>query len=363
MASEQSFFPTRYWHFLEDGRIQCDLCPRACCLKEGQQGLCFVRIRHHHQIMLTTYGRSSGFCVDPIEKKPLNHFLPGTPILSFGTAGCNLTCKFCQNWDVSKSQEMDILSDHAPPHIIARAAHQLKCQSIAYTYNDPVIFHEYALDVAQACHQLGIRSVAVTAGYIQETPREEFFRHMDAANVDLKAFSEHFYHKWTGGHLQPVLETLIYLKQKTTVWLELTTLLIPGENDSEQELEQMTQWIVTHLGVDTPIHFTAFHPAWKMLDRPSTSIHTLMLARHIARKNGIRYAYIGNVHDEQGNSTFCHHCGHLVIGRSGYYLTAWHLTSEGRCQSCGTVCAGIFAGQAGRWGAKRLPVRMRDFMV
>lgn len=363
MTHEQFFFPTRYWHLLEDGRIQCDLCPRACRLKEGQQGLCFVRARHHHQIVLTTYGRSSGFCVDPVEKKPLYHFLPGTPILSFGTAGCNLSCKFCQNWDISKSHEMNILADRASPQVIARAARQLKCQSVAYTYNDPVIFHEYALDVAQECHQFGIQSVAVTAGYICAAPREAFFSKMDAANVDLKAFTEDFYHKWTGGHLQPVLETLMYLKQKTQVWLELTTLLIPGENDSEQELEDMTQWIVAHLGEDVPIHFTAFHPAWKMLDKPPTSVQTLTMARRIAMKNGIRYTYIGNVHDAQGNSTYCHHCGHLVIGRAGYQLTAWHLTSKGQCQSCGTLCAGIFRGQAGQWGAKRLPVSMRDFIV
>jgi pyruvate formate lyase activating enzyme len=352
---------TDFWHLLNDGRIQCDVCPRACQLKTGQQGLCFVRANHDNQIVLTTYGRSSGFCVDPIEKKPLNHFLPGTPILSFGTAGCNLACKFCQNWDMSKSRQMDTLADQADPESLARAAQKLGCQSVAYTYNDPVIFYEYAVDVAQACHELGIQSVAVTAGYICEKPREAFFQHMDAANVDLKAFSEKFYYQLTGGHLQPVLDTLCYLKQETNVWIELTTLLIPGENDSEKELEEMTQWVVENLGHDVPMHFTAFHPDWKMLNKPPTSSHILTRARRIALKNGVRYAYTGNVYDPAGASTYCHQCGSVLIAREGYILSDWHLTTEGKCEQCGTTCAGVFMAEAGQWGAKRVPVRLRDF--
>ncbi len=353
--------PTRFWHVLEDGRVQCDLCPRACKLKAGQQGLCFVRANHDQQIVLTTYGRSSGFCVDPIEKKPLNQFLPGTPILSFGTAGCNLACKFCQNWDMSKSRQMDTLADQAYPETLARAAHKLGCNSVAYTYNDPVIFYEYAIDVAKACREWDIKSVAVTAGYICEEPREAFFQQMDAANVDLKAFTEKFYYKLTGGHLQPVLDTLRYLKQETQVWIELTTLLIPGENDSETELEEMTQWVVENLGPDVPMHFTAFHPDWKMLDKPPTSSRTLTMARRIALKNGVRYAYTGNVHDQAGASTYCHQCGNVLIGRDWYILSDWNLTAEGKCNRCGTTCAGVFAAQAGQWGAKRMPVRLRDF--
>jgi len=353
--------PTRFWHVLEEGRIQCDLCPRACKLKAGQQGLCFVRANHDQQIVLTTYGRSSGFCVDPIEKKPLNHFLPGTPILSFGTAGCNLACQFCQNWDMSKSRKMDTLADQADPETLARAAHKLGCNSVAYTYNDPVIFYEYAIDVAKACRELDIKSVAVTAGYICEAPREAFFQEMDAANVDLKAFTEKFYYKLTGGHLQPVLDTLRYLKQETQVWIELTTLLIPGENDSETELEEMTQWVVENLGPDVPMHFTAFHPDWKMLDKPPTSSRTLTMARNIALKNGVRYAYTGNVHDQDGASTYCHQCGNVLIGRDWYILSDWNLTADGQCNQCGTTCAGVFAAQAGQWGAKRVPVRLRDF--
>ena len=280
-------FATQYWHKLEDGRIQCDVCPRECKLHEGQQGLCFVRANKNDQIVLTTYGRSSGFCVDPIEKKPLNHFLPGTPVLSFGTAGCNLACKFCQNWDMSKSREMDILADQASPEKIARVAKELGCRSVAYTYNDPVIFMEYAIDVAKACREYDIKSIAVTAGYINEEPRKEFFQYMDAVNVDLKAFTEEFYWKITGGHLQPVLDTLTYLKHETDVWVELTTLLIPGKNDSDEELNEMTRWVVDNLGSDVPMHFSAFHPSWKMMDVPPTPVETLVRARQIALDNGV----------------------------------------------------------------------------
>ena len=349
--------PTKYWHSLDDGRLQCDLCPRFCRLQEGQRGMCFVRVRQDNQVVLTTYGRSSGFCVDPIEKKPLNHFLPGTAILSFGTAGCNLACKFCQNWDMSKSREMDILAAEASPEAIARTAQKFECRSVAYTYNDPVIFHEYAIDVAQACRELGIKSVAVTAGYVCDEPRVEFYRYMDAANVDLKAFTERFYHSLTGSHLEPVLETLVYLKHHTRVWFEITTLLIPGENDSEGELEELTQWVVETLGPDIPIHFTAFHPDWKMLDKSPTPFSTVTRARRIALKNCIRYAYTGNVHDEPGGSTSCHGCGNTLIGRDWHVLTAWNLTEEGHCRFCGIPCVGLFEKEPGNWGAKRLSIR------
>ena len=356
-----SVVDTRYWHTLEDGRVQCDLCPRYCKLKENQRGLCFVRANMEGKIVLTTYGRSSGYCVDPIEKKPLNHFLPGTPVLSFGTAGCNLACKFCQNWDISKSREMDTLADAASPETIARAAVELGCRSVAYTYNDPIIFHEYAIDVAKACREKGIKSVAVTSGYVCEEPRKEFYSYMDAANVDLKAFTEDFYHKLTGGHLQPVLDTLVYLKHETDVWIELTNLLIPGKNDSDEEIDEMTRWVVKELGPDVPMHFTAFHPAWKMLDVPSTPPSTLERARNIAIKNGVRYAFTGNVHDPEGQSTFCHSCGQKLIGRDWYILSDWNLTDDGHCTKCDTRCAGVFDGPPGDWGGRRLPVRLRDF--
>lgn len=356
-----SVVPTKYWRLLEDGRVQCDVCPRLCKLHEGQRGLCFVRARQNDEVVLTTYGRSSGYCIDPIEKKPLNHFLPGTPVLSFGTAGCNLSCQFCQNWDISKSREMDTLADAASPSAIARAAHKLACRSVAFTYNDPTIFLEYAIDVAQACREMGIRTVAVTAGYICEEPREEFYRYIDAANVDLKGFTERFYHQICAGHLQPVLDTLVYLKHHTDVWFEITTLLIPGENDSDSELEEMTQWVVENLGPDVPMHFTAFHPDWKMLDKPATPPSTLTRARQIAIKNGVRYAYTGNVHDEQGGSTYCHSCGHRLIGRDWYVLSEWNLKADGCCKFCGARCRGIFEEHPGNWGARRLPVRLQNF--
>jgi len=349
---------TKYWHKLDDDRVQCDLCPRYCKLKEGQRGLCFVRANQNNQIVLTTYGRSSGFCVDPIEKKPLNHFLPGTPVLSFGTAGCNLACKFCQNWDISKSREIDTLADAATPEKIAQVADKLKCRSVAFTYNDPVIFLEYAIDVAAACRERDIKTVAVTAGYICEEPRKEFYAAMDAANVDLKGFTEDFYHKLTGGHLQPVLDGLVYLKHETKVWFELTTLLIPGHNDSDDEIRKMCQWVVKELGPDVPMHFTAFHPDWKMLDVPSTPSTTLTRARRIALDNGVRYAYTGNVHDEAGESTYCHSCGQKLIGRDWYVLSDWNLDENGCCSACGTALAGVFESHAGTWGARRQPVYM-----
>ncbi|MGD8484611.1 MAG: AmmeMemoRadiSam system radical SAM enzyme [Thioalkalispiraceae bacterium] len=361
--TNKNIVPTKYWHKLDDGRIQCDLCPRECKLHEGQRGLCFVRENLNDEIVLTTYGLSSGYCIDPIEKKPLNHFLPGTPVLSFGTAGCNLACKFCQNWDISKSREMHTLADEASPELIARAAENLNCKSVAYTYNDPVIFHEYAIDVAQACHEKGIKSVAVTAGYVSPEPRAEFYQYMDAANVDLKGFTEDFYYKLTGGHLEPVLDTLKYIKHETDVWLEITTLLIPGKNDSDEELEQLTQWVVENLGPDVPLHFSAFHPDWKMMDVPPTPPATLTRARNIALKNGLHYSFTGNVHDEAGSSTYCHQCGNKLIGRDWYVLTAWNLDSEGKCNQCGTRCAGVFEAEPGNWGAKRQPVRLRDFAV
>jgi len=355
--------PTRYWHTLEDGRVMCDTCPRACKLREGQRGLCFVRANQGGRVVLTTYGRSSGYCIDPIEKKPLNHFLPGSPVLSFGTAGCNLACKFCQNWDISKSRETDTLADSASPQAIAQVAATLDCASVAFTYNDPVIFLEYAIDTAIACREQGIKSVAVTAGYLCDRPRREFFRHIDAANVDLKAFSEAFYWKLTGAHLQPVLDTLVYLKRETSVWLELTTLLIPGENDSEQELDAMTQWVVEQLGVDVPMHFTAFHPDWKLRNKPPTPPATLLRARAIALKNGVRYAYTGNIINERGSSTCCHHCGAVLIGRRQYTLTDWLLDSSGKCRACGTTCAGVFEDRPGDWGARRQPVRLADVIL
>jgi pyruvate formate lyase activating enzyme len=337
-----SIADTRYWHRLEDGRAQCDVCPRACKLRDGQRGLCFVRGAQEGRIKLFSYGRSSGLCIDPIEKKPLNHFLPGTTVLSLGTAGCNLACKFCQNWDISKSREMDTLAESATPEELAEAAERLGCASVAFTYNDPVVFMEYAIDAADACRAHGIKSVAVTAGYMCAEPRAEFYRHIDAANVDLKAFTEQFYYKICGGALAPVLETLEYLKG-TDVWFEITTLLIPGENDSDDELDRLTQWVAERLGCDVPLHFTAFHPDWKMRDRPNTPSATLTRARRIALANGLHYVYTGNVHDRVGGSTYCPQCGTRVIERDWYEVGGWRLTDTGACKSCGTQLPGVFA--------------------
>ena len=353
--------PTRYWHCLEDGRVQCDLCPRFCKLKEGQRGLCFVRGRQDDRIVLTTYGRSSGFCIDPIEKKPLNHFLPGTSVLSFGTAGCNLACKFCQNWDMSKSREMDTLADQASPELVAYMADRLGAHSIAFTYNDPIIFHEYAIDIAKACHERGIKAVAVSSGYMSPEPRNDFYAHMDAVNIDLKAFTERFYKKLTGSELEPVLDTIRYLHHETGVWMELTTLLIPGENDSSEEIEGMVTWVRDELGPEVPMHFTAFHPDFKMLDHSPTPPSTLARARAIARDAGIRYAYTGNVHDKAGQSTYCHRCGQLLIGRDWYQLSDWSLDAQGRCSGCGTPCAGVFQEGPGHWGPRRVPVHPEVF--
>jgi pyruvate formate lyase activating enzyme len=332
-------------------------------MHEGQRGLCFVRGVEAGEVKLYTHGRSSGFCVDPIEKKPLNHFLPGTSVLSFGTAGCNLACKFCQNWDMSKSREMDTLADRASPDTLARTARQLGCASIAFTYNDPVVFMEYAMDAADASREAGVKSVAVTAGYMCPGPRAEFYAHMDAANVDLKAFTERFYRKICGAELAPVLETLEYLKKETKVWLEITTLLIPDENDSDAEIDSMTQWIAEKLGPDVPLHFTAFHPDWKMQDKSRTPASTLTRARGIAVRNGLRYVYTGNVHDPAGSSTYCPSCAKRVIERDWYEIGEWKLDDQGRCSGCGTQIPGVFSGRHGGWGAKRMGVRIGDVLT
>lgn len=345
----------RWFHTNPDGRIQCDLCPRDCKLQDGQRGMCFVRQRVGDEMVLTTYGRSSGFAMDPIEKKPLNHFHPGTSVLSFGTAGCNLACKFCQNWDISKSREMDRLVDEASPEAIARAAHRAGATSVAFTYNDPTIFAEYAMDVADACHALGIHTVAVTAGYIYPEPRRAFYAKIDAANVDLKAFTDDFYHQTCAAQLEPVKDTLRYLVHETTVWTEITTLVIPTLNDSDQELTELAEWIARDLGPDVPLHFSAFHPDYRMRDLPATPIETLRRARRIARAAGLHYVYTGNVHDADGDVTLCPSCSAAVIERDWYEILATNLVGNA-CGSCGTPIAGRFGDTVGTWGRKRMRV-------
>jgi pyruvate formate lyase activating enzyme len=349
-------YPGRWWHMLDDGRMQCDLCPRDCRLHEGQRGACFVRQRVNDRMVLTTWGRSSGFCIDPIEKKPLNQFYPGSSVLSFGTAGCNLACKFCQNWDISKSREMDTLADSASPDAIAEVAIANDCRSVAFTYNDPVIFAEYAIDIADACHQRGVKTVAVTAGYIHDRPRREFYAKMDAANVDLKGFTDAFYQKLCGAKLQPVLDTLVYLKHETDVWFEITTLLIPGKNDSDDEIGAEAEWIMRELGPDVPLHFTAFHSDYKMMDTPSTPAHTLSRARRIALAAGLHYVYTGNVHDEEGGTTFCPGCRSPLIVRDWYRILDYRVAPDGCCPDCGTRVAGRYGTFEPAFGRRRIPL-------
>ncbi len=349
-------YPGRWWHMLDNGRLQCDLCPRDCRLHEGQRGACFVRQRVDDRMVLTTWGRSSGFCIDPIEKKPLNQFHPGSSVLSFGTAGCNLACKFCQNWDISKSREMDTLADAASPDAIADAALANDCRSVAFTYNDPVIFAEYAIDIADACHERGVKTVAVTAGYVHDQPRREFYAKMDAANVDLKGFTDAFYQKLCGAKLQPVLDTLAYLKHETDVWFEITTLLIPGKNDSDEEITAESKWIAHELGPDVPLHFTAFHSDYKMMDTPSTPAQTLTRARHIALAAGLHYVYTGNVHDEEGGTTFCPGCRSALIVRDWYRILDYRVTPDGRCPDCRTPVAGSYGRFERAFGRRRIPL-------
>jgi AmmeMemoRadiSam system radical SAM enzyme/AmmeMemoRadiSam system protein B/AmmeMemoRadiSam system protein A len=351
-----------WWHESDGGRLSCDLCPRACSLGPDDRGFCFVRQNRGGRIVSTTYGRSTGFCIDPIEKKPLNQFYPGTAVLSFGTAGCNLGCKFCQNWTSSKSREVDRFCDAAQPEAVARAAREIGCRSVAFTYNDPIVWAEYAIDTAKACRALDIKTVAVTSGYIMPAARETFFEGMDAANIDLKGFSEEFYRRLTVGHLEPVLDTLRWLVHQSDVWVEITNLIIPGENDSPDELRAMCRWIVEELGPDVPLHFSAFHPDFRMLDHEPTPIKTLLTAHDIARRAGLRYVYTGNVSDRRRQTTYCPDCGGMLIERDGYHLGEYALEQD-HCGHCGKHIAGRFDAAPGNWGTKRQPIRIADFAV
>ncbi|MGI8981512.1 MAG: AmmeMemoRadiSam system radical SAM enzyme [Pirellulaceae bacterium] len=351
-----------WWHEVEGepGRIHCDLCPRDCTLRPGDKGFCFVRENRDGEMVLSTYGRSTGFCIDPMEKKPLNHFYPGTSVLSFGTAGCNLGCKFCQNWSISKSREVELLSESASPEAIATAARELDCRSVAFTYNDPVIWAEYAMDTARACRDAGVKTVAVTAGYITPAARGPFYEVMDAANVDLKGFTEEFYQKLTLSHLQPVLDTLHWLKQESNTWFEITNLIIPQANDSPDELKRMCDWILERVGPDVPVHFTAFHPDFRLMDRERTPPATLFTAYEIAKKAGLHYIYAGNIHAPEHQTTYCPGCGKGVIERTGYTINGYNLKGS-QCAACGTQIAGHFDERPGTWGSKRQPVRIAEY--
>ena len=363
LKTPESAYPARWWRQLPDApgqptRIQCELCPRDCQLRDGQRGACFVRQNVAGQMVLTSYGRSSGFCIDPIEKIPLNHFHPGASVLSFGTAGCNLACQFCHNGDTAKAAEHDRLTDAASPAGIAGAAVAYGAQAVAFAYNDPVVFAEYAIDTALACQERGIKTVAVTAGYLHRQPARELFAVIDAAKVDLKSFSDEFYVKRCGGHLRPVLDLLAYIRQQTDCWLEITTLLIPGHNDSADEISALAKWIAHELGADVPLHFTAFHPAWKMNDLPRTPTSTLCHARQLAIDAGLRYVYTGNVHDSEGRTTFCPTCAAALIERDGYAIDRYELPDDASCPYCQTLIAGHFGNFDRPFGAKRIPVRL-----
>ena len=352
---------TRWWSKLEDKKVRCELCPRQCIIADGRRGFCYVRENRGGELVLDTYGRSTGFCIDPIEKKPLSHFFPGSAVMSFGTAGCNLSCAFCQNWTSSRARAVDASLAQASPKAIAQLAQDSGCQSVAFTYNDPVIFAEYALDTAAHCHDLGLKTVAVSAGYIEAKPRAEFFAAMDAANIDLKAFSGRFYRELCGGEIAVVQETLRHIAQESDCWLEVTTLLITGANDGDDEIKRLSAWLLQTCGPDLPLHFSAYHPAYK-LNAPATSPERLRSARRLALNEGLRYVYTGNIRDPEGQSTYCPACGERVVARDGYHIgeIKLHIGANGSacCAKCGEKIAGHFEAEAGKWGARRVPVEV-----
>ncbi|GJQ62766.1 MAG: AmmeMemoRadiSam system radical SAM enzyme [Melioribacteraceae bacterium] len=330
-----------WWEEAPNGKLLCTLCPRYCTIGEGQKGFCYIRENIDGKLYSTGYGRPIGFAVDPVEKKPLNHFLPGTEILSFGTAGCNLGCKFCQNWTMSKAKLDDVNSMRVSPEEVIKIAKKNNVPSIAYTYNDPTIFGEYVIDVSKIGREAGLKSVMVTAGYIDKRARKDVYKFIDAANVDLKAFTEQFYHHLTFSHLKDVLDTLVWLKHETDIWFEITTLLIPGENDSRDEIGRMTEWILENLGETVPLHFTAFHPDFKFRDKSATPASTLVSARKIALNAGLKYVYVGNVFHDEGQKTYCKNCGTPLISRT-WHRVNFNKINSGKCQNCGTLQDGVF---------------------
>jgi pyruvate formate lyase activating enzyme len=342
-----------WFHRLDAERLQCDLCPRYCKLHEGQRGFCYVREARGGKMVLTSYGRAIGLTVDPVEKKPLHHFYPGTGALSFGTAGCNLGCQFCQNWEISKARDDHMLSSLAGPNRIADVAVEEGCTSVAFTYNDPIVFAEYAIDTARAAHDRGLKTIAVTNGYITPEARRAFFEHMDATNIDLKAFTERFYHHLCYAHLDPVLDTLQWVHRETDVWLEVTTLLIPGQNDSVDEISQLCDWFLDALGPDVPLHFTAFRPDFRMRDVPPTRHETLRRARLQAKSAGITHVYVGNVSDIEAQTTWCDSCGEELIRRDGYSVLSWNLDGSSCCLFCGAPLVGRFDKQPGALRGRR----------
>jgi pyruvate formate lyase activating enzyme len=331
----------KWWEKTDSGKILCTLCPRYCKIGEGKRGFCFIRQNIDGKLYSTGYGHPVGFAIDPVEKKPLNHFLPGTGILSFGTAGCNLGCKFCQNWESSKAKSDEISSTTASPGEVVELAKRYKVPSIAYTYNDPTIYGEYVEDISKIAREEGLKNVMVTAGYIDKNAREEVYKNIDAVNVDLKAFTETFYFKLTFSHLEDVLDTLVWLKHDTDIWTEITTLLIPDENDSDDEIKQMSDWVLENLGDEVPMHFTAFHPDFKMRDKPATPASTLKRARKIAMDKGVKFVYVGNVFDAEGQTTYCPNCNAELIKRS-WHDVKFNKLEGNSCTNCGTEIPGVY---------------------
>lgn len=336
-----AYADARWWDREADGRVACGLCPHGCRLKEGQTGICGVRAHVGGRLASMSYAHPTGFAIDPIEKKPLFHFMPGSPILSFGTLGCTLGCPWCQNWpQTHPERELPAGRPVRPEQVVALAQRE-RVPSIAYTYNEPTVFAEYLVDIARLAREQGIRNVAVTNGYITPKARPEVYADLDAANVDLKGFDEAFYQRETKGALEPILATLEWIVRETKIWLEITTLLIPGRNDTDAMLTRECEWIREKLGTDVPVHFTAFHPEFRMLDHPPTSVGTLTRAREIARHAGLRFVYTGNVADPDGQSTACPACGARLIERT------WHAAKvvgleRGACRKCGTAIAGVW---------------------
>jgi len=325
----------RWWEAEPGGKVHCYLCPRHCHIGDGQAGFCFIRANQGGKLYSLGYAHPAALQVDPIEKKPLNHFLPGSRVFSLGTAGCNMGCFYCQNWDISKSRSDQVNSTYVPPEDVARLAVRNGCSSIAFTYNEPTIWGEYVIDICLAAKEYGVGTVMVSNGYITHEAFQDIYRHIDAANIDLKAFTEDFYGRITLTHLKPVLETLEWLKNETQVWFELTNLIITTLNDSQSETRELAEWVLGHLGPDVPLHFTAFHPDFKLRDKPRTPPETLHAARRTALEMGPHYVYEGNILDSGngGGNTYCPACGEILIRRS------WHDVKEnrliaGRCPSC-----------------------------
>lgn len=331
-----------FWTELANGCLRCDVCPRQCQLRDQQVGYCSARKRQENKIVLISYGLTSGLSIDPVEKKPLYHFLPGIKVLSFGGWGCNLACQFCQNSSLVHSQSFEVGAVALTPEQIAMSAQEQDCAGVAFTYNEPIIAAEYVIDCAKACHQCGVKTIAVSNGYVLEEARRQFFGEIDAVNIDLKSFTEDFYQRICSGHLQPVLDTLRYLVNETPVWVEITNLIIPGKNDNVSEINELTRWIVQELGTQVPLHFSAFHPSFRMKNNPACGLVILERAREIAMENGIKFVYLGNVRHPNGSNTFCPSCNQLLIDRSGFSVSNHLVLSDGSCSYCGCAIPGVW---------------------